>query len=223
MTPVSPPESPPAPRAPDAGARRGHQPVGLQRQAGLAGRRGHHPQGAHPRHRRRVLRAGRRLAPGDPEDRCGPGGRAWSLRRPPSVWPPGDGRLLPAVAAAVAAAPGPRQREAAPCPWSAAARGGRDREVCPGSGWWVPCGARPGRAPLIPVGRLRLWWPGLGAKGSGSPRPRSRGSEWPLRGLQGLLQPLSSLWGHALHSLCLRGSGSRSARPAEERQDRAGS
>lgn len=86
MTPVSPPESTPAPRTPDAGARRGHQPVGLQRQAGLAGRRGHHPQGAHPRHRRRVLRAGRRLALGGPEDRCRPGRGRACLMRSESAW-----------------------------------------------------------------------------------------------------------------------------------------
>nr|KAF6418031.1 CCM2 scaffold protein [Rousettus aegyptiacus] len=61
-------ESPPASRTLDPGARRRDQPVRLQRQAGLAGRGRHHPQGPHPRHRRRVLRAGRRLAPGGLED-----------------------------------------------------------------------------------------------------------------------------------------------------------
>ena len=62
------PEDQPAGGPADVGAGRGGQPLGLQHQAGVEGRRGHHPPGAHPRHRRRLLHPGRLAAPGGAQD-----------------------------------------------------------------------------------------------------------------------------------------------------------
>lgn len=54
--------------------------VGVQRQAGVARRRGHHPQGAHPRHRRCLLHQGRLAAPSGAQNRYLSGGGSCLLK-----------------------------------------------------------------------------------------------------------------------------------------------
>ncbi|TRZ04702.1 hypothetical protein HGM15179_022405, partial [Zosterops borbonicus] len=60
--------SPPAPRTAEPRARCGHQPLCLQHQTGVEGRGGPDPQGAHPRHRLRLLHPRRLRSPGGAQD-----------------------------------------------------------------------------------------------------------------------------------------------------------
>ena len=57
------PEVPSVGRPADIRAGRSGELVGLQHKARMARRGGHHPEGAHPRHRRRLLHQGRLFAP----------------------------------------------------------------------------------------------------------------------------------------------------------------